>query len=69
MQTFVSCLLLRTELSYTVSKKRERKSGNLRIIQDEKNFLFFKQKRMPVDARKQFENDTFVNEKNFGFQN
>lgn len=24
---------------------------------------------MPVDARKQFENDTFVNEKNFGFQN
>ena len=48
MQTFVSWLLLRTELSYTVSKKRERKSGNLRIIQGWKKLWFLKLKRMLV---------------------
>ena len=48
MQTFVSWLLLRTELSYTVSKKRKRKSGNLRIIQGWKKLWFLKLKRMLV---------------------
>lgn len=74
MQTFVWWLLLRIELSYTVSKKIERKSDSLRMIQGWKKNCSFSNRNGCQWTREnnsktiRLDENFLVNENNFGFK-